>query len=127
MFLVTPLIDKTESSGAPYWHRNATFRGSLECRPQAVKLQPDELPSVRSSEQIIKEHRQISRCQTAGSASRMQLTRQWGNPDMAAESILILDDEAAVRETIADTLQSAGYSVEQVSSVETAIPLLAIK
>ena len=46
---------------------------------------------------------------------------------MEAESILILDDEAAVRETLAHTLQSAGYSVEQTSSVEDAIPLLPTK
>lgn len=46
---------------------------------------------------------------------------------MEAESILVLDDEAAVRATLADTLQTAGYSVEQSSSVEAAIPLLATK
>src|SRR5690348_1652340 len=46
---------------------------------------------------------------------------------MEAESILVLDDEAAVRATLADTLQTAGYSVEQTASVEAAIPLLATK
>ena len=41
--------------------------------------------------------------------------------------ILILDDEQAVRQALADALQSAGYSVEQVSSVEAAIAMLATR
>ncbi len=46
---------------------------------------------------------------------------------MAAELILVLDDEDAVRQSLADTLLSAGYSVEQASSVETAIPRLSTR
>ena len=46
---------------------------------------------------------------------------------MAAEPILILDDEEGVRTAVADVLHSAAYSVEQASSVEAAIPMLASK
>ncbi len=44
---------------------------------------------------------------------------------MAAELIMVLDDEEGVRQSLADSLQSAGYSVEQASSVENATSLLA--
>lgn len=44
---------------------------------------------------------------------------------MAAELILVLDDEEGVRQSLADSLQSAGYSVEQASSVEEATSRLA--
>src|SRR5690242_13716115 len=60
------------------------------------------------------------------SASKMQLTQDWESV-MAAEPILILDDEAGVREAIADALHSAGYSVERAPTVEVAIPMLATK
>lgn len=43
------------------------------------------------------------------------------------EPILILDDEEAIRQSVADSLQSAGYSVEQASSVQTAIAMLGTK
>ena len=46
---------------------------------------------------------------------------------MAAEFIMVLDDEEWVRQSLADSLQSAGYSVEQASSVETAIAALGTK
>ena len=46
---------------------------------------------------------------------------------MTAEPILVLDDEEGVRQTLAITLETAGYSVGQASSVETAIPMLAAK
>ena len=46
---------------------------------------------------------------------------------IAAELIMVLDDEEGVRQSIADTLQSAGYSVEQVSCVEDAISKLATR
>ncbi|MFZ0707890.1 MAG: HD domain-containing phosphohydrolase [Candidatus Korobacteraceae bacterium] len=46
---------------------------------------------------------------------------------ITAEPILILDDEEAIRQSLADTLQSAGYSVEQASSVQAAIATLATK
>ncbi len=46
---------------------------------------------------------------------------------MTAEPILILDDEEGVRTAVADVLHSAAYSVEQASSVEAAIPMLASK
>ncbi len=44
---------------------------------------------------------------------------------MAAELIMVLDDEEAVRQSLTDSLQSAGYSVEPASSVEDAISKLA--
>jgi len=43
---------------------------------------------------------------------------------MAAEQILVVDDENSVRETLTAALESAGYSVSQASSVEAALPLL---
>ena len=46
---------------------------------------------------------------------------------MAAELILVVDDEEAVRQLLTDALRSGGYSVEQASSMESAIPLLAAK
>lgn len=46
---------------------------------------------------------------------------------MAAELIMVLDDEEAVRQSITDSLQSAGYSVEPAFSVEGAISALGTK
>jgi putative nucleotidyltransferase with HDIG domain len=43
---------------------------------------------------------------------------------VAAEHILVVDDEAAVRQTMVAALESVDYSVEQTSSVEAAIPVL---
>ncbi len=57
----------------------------------------------------------------------MQLTQDGGDVPVAAEPILILDDEEAVRQTLTLALESAGYSVGQASSVEEAIPMLAAK
>jgi putative nucleotidyltransferase with HDIG domain len=57
----------------------------------------------------------------------MPLKRDWGSLAMTAEPILVLDDEQGVRQTIAITLETAGYAVGQASSVEAAIPMLAAK
>ena len=46
---------------------------------------------------------------------------------MAAEPILILDDEEAIRRTIALALESAGYSVGHATSVDAAISMLSAK
>jgi len=46
---------------------------------------------------------------------------------MAAELVLVLDDEETVRQCVADALLSAGYAVEQVASVETAVAKLSTK
>jgi len=46
---------------------------------------------------------------------------------MAAEHILVVDDEISVRQTITAALESVGYSVEQASSVDTAIAILDTK
>lgn len=46
---------------------------------------------------------------------------------MAAELVLVLDDEEAVRQSLTDALQSASHSVEQASSVEAAIGALGKK
>jgi putative nucleotidyltransferase with HDIG domain len=46
---------------------------------------------------------------------------------MAAELVLVLDDEEAVRQSLTDALQSAAHSVEQASSVDAAIAALGTK
>lgn len=46
---------------------------------------------------------------------------------MAAEPILILDDEEAIRQTLSLTLESAGYSVGQASTVDAAISMLSAR
>ena len=46
---------------------------------------------------------------------------------VAAGQILVVDDEAPVRQTLKAALESAGYSVEQAGSIEAATPLLQTK
>ncbi len=41
-----------------------------------------------------------------------------------ADRILVVDDEEAVRQTMAAALESAGFAVEETSSVDAAIPML---
>lgn len=43
---------------------------------------------------------------------------------MAADRILVVDDEEHVRQALAAALESAGYAVGESSSVEAAIPML---
>ncbi len=57
----------------------------------------------------------------------MHFTVDSENEFMPAEQILIVDDEDGVRQALASALESASYSVEQASTADAAIPMVAAK